>query len=137
MFSFHSKYFVYRQLKRARQKLSFCFKCPDTGTVRILGNILYWHNCFHLPNNYYVCQIWLQLQSVTVYCCFRRWGLERYTSSRRVSDAYFPPSISLADFKTQINITLLLFSEFYGIPFMSYLVETHYFSGNNSLAWVT
>ena len=41
MFSFHSKYFVYRELKRAPQKLSFCFKCPDTGTVRILGNILY------------------------------------------------------------------------------------------------
>ena len=31
MFSFHSKYFVYRELKRAPQKLSFCFKCPDTG----------------------------------------------------------------------------------------------------------
>ena len=41
MFSFHSKYFVYQELKRAPQKLSFCFKCPDTGTVRILGNILY------------------------------------------------------------------------------------------------
>ena len=41
MFSFHSKYFVYGELKRAPQKLSFCFKCPDTGTVRILGNILY------------------------------------------------------------------------------------------------
>ena len=41
MFSFHSKYFVYRELKRAPQKFSFCFKCPDTGTVRILGNILY------------------------------------------------------------------------------------------------
>ena len=41
MFSFHSKYFVYRKLKRAPQKLSFCFKCPDTGTVRILGNIQY------------------------------------------------------------------------------------------------
>ena len=41
MFSFYSKYFVYRELKRAPQKLSFCFKCPDTGTVRILGNILY------------------------------------------------------------------------------------------------
>ena len=41
MFSFHSKYFVYRKLKRAPQELSFCFKCSDTGTVRILGNILY------------------------------------------------------------------------------------------------
>ena len=41
MFSFHSKYFVYRELKRAPQKLSFCFKWVDTGTVRILGNILY------------------------------------------------------------------------------------------------
>ena len=41
MFSFHSKYFVYRELKRAPQKWSFCFKCQDTGTVRILGNILY------------------------------------------------------------------------------------------------
>ena len=40
MFSFHSKYFVYRELKRAPQKLSFCFKCLDTGTVRILGNML-------------------------------------------------------------------------------------------------
>ena len=30
MFSFHSKYFVYRELKRAPQKLSFCFN------VRIL-----------------------------------------------------------------------------------------------------
>ena len=40
MFSVHSKYFVYRELKRTPQKLSFCFKCPDTGTVRILGNIL-------------------------------------------------------------------------------------------------
>ena len=28
-------------LKTAPQKVSFCFKCPDTGTVRILGNILY------------------------------------------------------------------------------------------------
>ena len=45
MFSFHSKYFVYRELKRAPQKLSFCFKCPDTGTVRILGNILYFTPC--------------------------------------------------------------------------------------------
>ena len=34
MFSFHSKYSVYRELKRAPQKLSFCFKCQDTGTVR-------------------------------------------------------------------------------------------------------
>ena len=41
MFSFHSKYFVYRELKRAPQKLSFSFKCPDTGTIQILGNILY------------------------------------------------------------------------------------------------
>ena len=32
MFSFHSKYFVYREMKRAPQKLSFCFKWPDTGT---------------------------------------------------------------------------------------------------------
>ena len=40
MFSFHSKHFVYQELKRAPQKLSFCFKCPDTGTVRIMGNIL-------------------------------------------------------------------------------------------------
>ena len=30
MFRFHSKYFVYRELKRAPQKLSFCFKWPDT-----------------------------------------------------------------------------------------------------------
>ena len=41
MFSFHSKYFAYRELKRAPQNLSFCFKCPDTGTVQILGNILH------------------------------------------------------------------------------------------------
>ena len=41
MFSFHSKYFVCRELKKGPQKLSFCFKIPDTGTVRILGNILY------------------------------------------------------------------------------------------------
>ena len=47
MFSFHSKYFVYRKLKRASQKLSFCFKCPDTGTVRLLGNILYLVGTFH------------------------------------------------------------------------------------------
>ena len=43
MFSFHSQYFVYRGTKnrqKAPQKLSFCFKCPGTGTVRILGNIL-------------------------------------------------------------------------------------------------
>ena len=46
MFSFHSKYFVYWELKRAPQKLSFCFKCPDTGTVRILGNILYSNSPF-------------------------------------------------------------------------------------------
>ena len=34
------------KLKRAPQKLSFCFNCPDTSTVRILGNILYvlWKN---------------------------------------------------------------------------------------------
>ena len=41
IFSFLSKYFVYRKLKRALQKLSFCFNRPDTGTGRILGNILY------------------------------------------------------------------------------------------------
>ena len=41
MFSFHSKCCIYRELKRAPQKLSFCFKCTDTGTVRILGSILY------------------------------------------------------------------------------------------------
>ena len=41
MFTFHSKYFVYRELKKVPQKLSFCFKCPDIGTVLILGNILY------------------------------------------------------------------------------------------------
>ena len=41
MFSFHWKYFVYRELKRAPQKVSFCFQCPDTGTVRIPGNIQY------------------------------------------------------------------------------------------------
>ena len=29
------------EMFRAPQKLSFCFKCSDTGTVRILGNILY------------------------------------------------------------------------------------------------
>ena len=40
--------FVYRELKRAPQKLSFCFKCPDTGTVRILGNILYVLNSYCL-----------------------------------------------------------------------------------------
>ena len=31
IFSFRSKYFVYRKLKRALQKLSFCFNRPDTG----------------------------------------------------------------------------------------------------------
>ena len=61
MFSFHSKYFVYQELKRAPQKLSFCFKCPDTGTVQILGNILYhilnssswkpnYHVQWHIPD---------------------------------------------------------------------------------------
>ena len=39
MFIFHSKYFVYRKLKSALQKVSFCFKWPDTDTGRILGNI--------------------------------------------------------------------------------------------------
>ena len=37
MFSFHSKYFVYRELKRAPQKLSFCFKCPDTGQHTVIN----------------------------------------------------------------------------------------------------
>ena len=46
MFSIHSKYSVYRELKRAPQKLSFCFKCQDTGTVRILGIILYFKKMF-------------------------------------------------------------------------------------------
>ena len=46
MFSIHSKYSVYRELKRAPQKLSFCFKCQDTGTVRILGIILYCKKMF-------------------------------------------------------------------------------------------
>ena len=55
MFSFHSKYFVYRELKRAPEKLSFCFKCPDTGTVRILGNILYSISC--VKCNYRVCRL--------------------------------------------------------------------------------
>ena len=38
MFSFRSKYFVYRYLKRAPQKLSFCFKCPDTGQHTVLDS---------------------------------------------------------------------------------------------------
>ena len=40
MFGFRSEYFVYRKLRRAPEKLSFRFKCPDTGTVRILGNCI-------------------------------------------------------------------------------------------------
>ena len=40
MFGFLSEYLVYRKQRRAREKLSFRFKCPDTGTVRVLGNIL-------------------------------------------------------------------------------------------------
>ena len=51
MFSFHWKYFVYRELKRTPQKLSFCFKCPDIGTVRILGNILYQESNFSSPRS--------------------------------------------------------------------------------------
>ena len=31
MFSYHLKDVVYRKLKRVLQKLSFCFKWPDTG----------------------------------------------------------------------------------------------------------
>ena len=45
-FSFHLKYFVYRKLKRMLQKLSFCFKWPDTGTCRILHGTTY---CNHIP----------------------------------------------------------------------------------------
>ena len=41
IFSFHSKYFVYRKLDRVLQKSSFCLKWPDTGTDQILGNMLY------------------------------------------------------------------------------------------------
>ena len=36
-------------MKRAPEKLSFCFKCPDTGTVWILGNILYLFKYCELP----------------------------------------------------------------------------------------
>ena len=39
------------RLKRAPQKLSFCFKCPDIGTVRILGNILYQESNFSSPRS--------------------------------------------------------------------------------------
>ena len=50
MLSYHSKYFVYRELKRAPQKVSFCFKWPDTeqhtvpiyalpGTLTRLNNV--------------------------------------------------------------------------------------------------
>ena len=62
MFSFHSKYFVYRELKRAPQKLSFCFKCPDTGTVRILGNILYFISSNLMP----ISMLYFKLSSIPV-----------------------------------------------------------------------
>ena len=39
MFSFHSKYFVYRELKKAPQKLSFFFKWPDTGTKPAITSV--------------------------------------------------------------------------------------------------
>ena len=48
MFSFHSKYFAYRELKRAPQKLSFCFKVSgywyrsDTGQHTVPAKILQW-----------------------------------------------------------------------------------------------
>ena len=41
MLGFLSEYFLYRKLRRAPENLSFRFMCPDTGTVRILDNILY------------------------------------------------------------------------------------------------
>ena len=55
MFSFHSKYSVYRELKRAPQKLSFCFKCQDTGTVRILGIMLFCKKCYCLSSCFSLC----------------------------------------------------------------------------------
>ena len=47
MLSIHLKYFIYRELKRAPQKLSFCFMWRDTGNGRILGNILKCDICFY------------------------------------------------------------------------------------------
>ena len=48
MFSFHSKFFVYRWLKRAPQKLSFCFKCPDTGQHTVRESLMEFCFCFIL-----------------------------------------------------------------------------------------
>ena len=83
MFSFHSKYFVYRELKKAPQKLSFCFKWPDTGTVRILGNIcisliLLLHiklinhmTCISCPSQLLKYLLSLQIFSTSDICQFR------------------------------------------------------------------
>ena len=80
MFSFHSKYFVFRDLKRAPQKLSFCLKCPDTGTVRILFNILYS----------------LLLEVIfTIYLTRNRQS--SWTSNKR-ENVYFPDSMHCARF---------------------------------------
>ena len=51
MFSFHSKYFVYRELKRAPQKLSFCFKCPDTGQHTVFAYCRELNKCMGLKRN--------------------------------------------------------------------------------------
>ena len=88
MFSFHSKYFVYRELKKAPQKLSFCFKWPDTGTVRILGNIcisliLLLHiklinhmTCISCPSQLLKYLLSLQIFSTSDICQFRWLSLQ-------------------------------------------------------------
>ena len=88
MFSFHSKYFVYRELKKAPQKLSFCFKWPDTGTVRTLGNlyislILLLHiklinhmTCISCPSQLLKYLLSLQIFSTSDICQFRWLSLQ-------------------------------------------------------------
>ena len=66
MFSFHSKYFVYRELKRAPQKLSFCFKCPDTGL----------HTLPSLALNYPCKEYQIIYESVRIYLC--TWMRNKY-----------------------------------------------------------
>ena len=84
MFSFHSKYFVYRKLKKAPQKLSFCFKCPDTAWYRPdTGQHTVLDLPFASPTAIYRlskyinhCQISVELRVPAVYCRAKNrfWG---------------------------------------------------------------
>ena len=116
MFSFHSNYFVYRELKTAPEKLSFCFKCPDTGTVRILGNILYiaaalrvktyWKLTFFFQIIQHLQFIRIARFKVILFGYFPVLHLGRFSQEiERTSSGYLHPSLRHIAIKTPAKVT--------------------------------